>query len=177
MLSPQILDKYMTLFSFLFSLRRAQFILHRSWLKQAKSSIVRIQGLHLLSQMNFFLDNFMSYLQVDVIEAHFSLFKQRLNESEDFEEVRKFHENYVAGIANQCFLHASEVVREVQEIARCCHSLSDILERGGDLGELKERFSKHCKRVYDMLSSQKNQHPALGQLLLRLNFNEFYSQN
>ena len=175
MLSPQILDKYMTLFSFLFSLRRAQYTLHRSWLKQAKSKIQRIQGLHLLSQMNFFLENFMSYLQVDVIEAHFSAFKKRISESEDFEEVRKIHELYVAGIAAQCFLHASEVIREVQEISSCCHKLSGILETGGNLGELKALFSKHCKKVYDVLGSQKNQHPALGQLLLRLNFNEYYS--
>ena len=176
MLFPQILDKYMTLFSFLFSLKRAQFTLHRSWLKQVKlKTNMRIKALHLLSQMNFFLDNFMSYLQVDVIEAHFSLFKQRVSECEDFEEVRKYHEQYVAGIANQCFLHAPKVVREVQEIARCCHILTDILERGGNLMKVEQDFAMHSKEVYDILSSHKNQHPALGQLLLRLNFNGYYS--
>lgn len=182
MLSTQILDKYMTLFTFLFTLRRAQYRLNRSWLKQTKSNIDRTRpegnfirkSLHLLAQMNFFLDNFISYLQVDVIEAHFSIFKKLLTKSEDFEEVRKYHEQYVAGIANQCFLQAPKVVREVQEIASCCHQLSDNIDGGGDLLELEKKFGRHSREVFEILSSQKNQHPALGQLLLRLNFNEFY---
>jgi uncharacterized protein YsxB (DUF464 family) len=175
MLSPQILDKYMTLFSFLFSLKRAQFVLHRAWLNQAKSKIVNKKALHLISQMSFFLDNFMSYLQVDVIEAHFSYLKKILGESDDFEEVRKHHEQYVAGIAIQCFLHAPRVVREVQEIARCSHLLSDALAKGGILTDLENDFDRHSKEVFKILSSYKNQHPALGQLLLRLNFNGYYS--
>ena len=132
--------------------------------------------MHLLAQMNFFLDNFMSYLQVDVIEAHFSVFKKMIGESEDFEEVKKIHEQYVAGIANQCFLHSPKVVKEVQEIVKCSHKLSEILERGGDLARLEQEFSQHSKEVFEILSSYKNQHPALGQLLLRLNFNGYYSE-
>lgn len=185
MLSPQILDKYMTLFSFLFSLRRAQFMLNRSWLLKIKSSISKREfcdsysrkGLHLLSQMGFFLENFISYLQVDVIEAHFSMFRKQLMESEDFEEVRKFHEQYVAGIANQCFLQAPKVVKEVQEIANNCHELAKILQQGGNLMELEEKFFCHSKEVFEILSTHKSQHPALGQLLLRLNFNEFYAKS
>jgi gamma-tubulin complex component 4 len=183
MLSNQILDKYMTLFSFLFSLRRAQFVLNRAWLKKMKSPIANREfnnshsrkGLHLLSQMNFFLENFISYLQVDVIEAHFSQLRKQLDNSEDFEEIRKFHEQYVAGIANQCFLQAPKVVKEVQGIADNCHRLASILESGGDLLRLENEFLAHSKEVFEILSSHKSQHPALGQLLLRLDFNEFYS--
>ena len=184
MLSTQILDKYMTLFSFLFSLRRAQFVLNRAWLKKMKSPVVLLfedstsrKGLHLLSQMNFFLENFISYLQVDVIEAHFSFLKKQLLNSEDFEEVRKFHEQYVAGIANQCFLQAPKVVKEVQGIANNCHRLAGILEYGGDLLKLEIEFLGHSKEVFEILSTHKSQHPALGQLLLRLDFNEFYSSS
>ena len=184
-ISPQILDKYMTLFSFLFSLRRAQFMLNRSWLLKIKSSISKREysdsysrkGLHLLSQMGFFLENFISYLQVDVIEAHFSMLRKQLMESEDFDEVRKFHEQYVAGIANQCFLQAPKVVKEVQEIADNCHELAKILQVGGNLMALEEKFLGHSKEVFDILSTHKSQHPALGQLLLRLNFNEFYAKS
>lgn len=126
--------------------------------------------------MNFLLDNLISYLQVDVIETQFSIFKKLVCESEDFEEVRRYHDEYVAKIASLCFLQVPKIVKSVQEISRSCHELCGVMERGGNLVMVKHMFEQELVFVFNVLSSIKGQHRALGQLLLRLNFNGYLSK-
>jgi len=176
MLSPQILDKYTSLFRFLFALKRAQFKLHRTWLEQTKRLNYSLPAMQLRSQMNFLLDNLMSYFQLDIIEAHFVSLNKQINESQDFEEVRRYHDQYVSSIASHCFLNAPKIVRAIQEIVRSCHELCSALLAKEDLEQIRRRFDQESLYIFKMLSGVRNQHSALGQLLLRLDFNGFYTK-
>ncbi|CAG9336227.1 unnamed protein product [Blepharisma stoltei] len=184
MLSPQILDKYMALFRFLFTLKRAQFTLQRSWITLVKKRNPQLQSmseipreaLQLRAQMNFLLDNLISYLQLDIIQTQFTLFKKKVSESEDFEEVRSYHDQYVAKTAYLCFLQFPKIVKSIQEISRCCHELCGVMERGGDLKMVRTTFEQQLLFAFNVLSSLKGQHTALGQLLLRLNFNGYLTK-
>lgn len=172
--SQQVLDKYNALFKFLFTLKRAQFLLQRAWL--ARYCHKGTSALQLRSEMNFIIDNFITFLQVDVIECHFTRLVERIGRSEDFEEIRQLHDEYVAKMATDCFLHVPKNVRAVQEIARNCHDLCTALEQGQEIETVRSRFEAETVFVFGMLSSIRSQHPALGQLLLRLNFNEYLAR-
>ena len=78
-------------------------------------------------------------------------------------------------IAADCFLNAPRVVRAVLEIARSCHDLCGIIERGGDLESVRRRFEEESLFIFNVLSSVRNLHSALGQLLLRLDFNDYFT--
>jgi gamma-tubulin complex component 4 len=43
---------------------------------------------------------------VDVVEVQFALLCERLNRSHDFEGVRFVHDQYLAALAQHCFLHS-----------------------------------------------------------------------
>jgi hypothetical protein len=176
LLSQQILDKYRALFRFLFTLRRSQYMLQKAWLHEARKKNMNHVGLLLRAQMSFIVDNFMAYFQLDVIQAQFLKFQKLIGESEDFEEVRKYHDQYVASIAQQCFLHVPKIVRAVQEIARVSIELCTALETGDNIDELRRRFESESHLIFKILSSIKNQHSSLGQLLLRLDYNKYFSK-
>lgn len=126
--------------------------------------------------MTFIIDNFITFLQVDVIECHFTRLLERIEHSEDFEEIRQLHNEYVAKIATDCFLHVPKNVRAVQEITRNCHDLCNAFEQDEEIETVRNRFEAETVFVFGMLSSIRNQHPALGQLLLRLNFNGYLAR-
>lgn len=174
--SPQILDKYKTLFSFLFAMRRAQFSLQQAWLAQARKSHINQAALALRSQMNLMIDSLVSYLQLDVIEAQYSKLIQSLEPSRDFEEVKRHHDTFIAAISAQCFMHMPKLVSALHDIARSCHELVQSLDHGYAPSVLRQKFEQQSMFVFKVLSTIKSQQAGLGQLLLRIDFNRHYSQ-
>ena len=124
--------------------------------------------------MAFLMDNFMSYLQVDVIEAEWAKFQSLILKSEDFEEVRRYHEHYISQLTTSCFLHISKISKMVQEIARCCNDycvflnkvdFKDIQNKGemyritDELNDHKSRFDRECVFIFKVLRTVGS-HPS-----------------
>ena len=194
-LSPEVLEKYNNLFRFLLPFRRVQLMLHRNWVVDSRQMTSQSKGVHIRKLMNlrremaFFIDNVMSYFQVDVLEAQWSKLEQLVAKSQDFEEVRKFHDNYLNNINSQCLVYMSKLVKALEDLLQICKTMSyfiDRIERSeeyiADMEKqyrvIKAQFESQSGLIFKVMSSvKKNQNsPFLSQLLLRLDYNEYYSK-
>lgn len=121
-ISPEITEQYNKLFRFLFPLRRVQIDLQNDW-----QNLKRIYNFFDESQMRFvmamraklngFINNVMSYLQLDVIETQWAKMIKGIEKCEDFEEARKLHENYLATLTNKFFLNMQRIIKTMQDLS------------------------------------------------------------
>ena len=176
MLTPQILDKYRALFRFLFAIKRAQYHLQRLWMTQVRSSQTERTAFQLRAHMSFFIDNIMAYAQLDVIEVQYSKMQKGITGTEDFQDLKRLHEQFITTVASQCFLHIPKIVGSIQEVVRCAYDLCDPSKSSSDLLTLKRRFEQESSFIFKILSSIRSQHMSLGQLLLRLDYNRYHSE-
>lgn len=106
--SPKIIEGYNGMFRFLLQIKRVQFGLHEVWCdhreKRTKRSSVLLQ---LRNKLMFLVDNLQYYLQVDVLEAQFSVLMQIVQSSNDFEHIKRAHAIFQANVLSLCFLLSS----------------------------------------------------------------------
>jgi len=194
-LSPEVLEKYNNLFRFLLPFRRIQILLHKEWMSNtrlmtsAKHKLYIRKLMNLRGQMAFFLNNVMSYFQVDVLEAQWNKLEEIISKSQDFEEVRKSHDAYLSNIHAQCLVNMSKLVKALEELLFICMKMCFFLDRveasedytfdmNKDYETIKEEFENQSALIFKMMSNvKKNQSsPFLSQLLLRLDYNKYYSE-
>lgn len=121
-LSPEVIEQYNKLFRFLFPLRRVQIDLQNDW-----QSLKRIYYVFDEEQMRFvmamraklnsFINNIMSYLQLDVIETQWVKLYKGIEKCEDFEEARKLHDNYLSILSNKFFLSMQRIIKTMQDLS------------------------------------------------------------
>jgi len=110
MFSPDVIEKYNTLFRFLLPIKRVQLELQSVWsskvrsMKHFSSNPHFRQAMLLRQHMSFLIDNIYAYLQLDVLESQWSALVHGVDTSQDFEEVRLLHDRYLVSIMDQCFL-------------------------------------------------------------------------
>ena len=100
MFSPDVTEKYNTLFRFLLPIKRVQLELQYIWTSKVRSMkhldqepVFRLT-LQLRQHMSFLIDNIYQYLQVDVLESQWIKLNVGVKASRDFEEVRMLHDQY-----------------------------------------------------------------------------------
>eukprot|EP01022_Parablepharisma_sp_SALTPOND_P022239 TRINITY_DN446_c0_g1_i1.p2 TRINITY_DN446_c0_g1~~TRINITY_DN446_c0_g1_i1.p2 ORF type:complete len:508 (-),score=39.84 TRINITY_DN446_c0_g1_i1:69-1592(-) len=194
-LSPEVLEKYNNLFRFLLPFRRIQILLHKEWMANTRLMVSSKHGgyikkiMNLRGEMAFFVHNVMSYFQVDVLEAQWSRLEELVGKSQDFEEVRKLHDAYLANIHSQCLVNMAKLVKALEELLHICMKMCFFLGRveasesytydmDKDYKTIKEEFENQSGFIFKMMSNvKKNQSsPFLSQLLLRLDYNKYYSE-
>jgi len=194
-LSNQILEKYSNIFRYLFPMRCLQIELHKAWLNATKANRiytlnqVNIKILHLRNNMSFFLDNLWSYFHLDVLDVQWNKLDEAINNAKDFEELRKVHELYLTSISNQIFLSFPVIVKSIFAVITQCRRLINLLARtelGMNKHEIEEEYY-HLRKDFDIACSDmlsiitllnKNQNsPYLYQLLLRLDYNGYYTKS
>ncbi len=106
MFSPDVVEKYNTLFRFLLPIKRVQLDLQYIWASKVRST-KHYSGdpnfrkpMLLRQHMSFLVDNLFAYLQVDVLESQWSHLVDSIEKSKDFEEVRLLHDNYLRSITD-----------------------------------------------------------------------------
>jgi gamma-tubulin complex component 4 len=186
--------RYAELFRFLLLVKRVQMELHTAWTSQTQSGGLPTQQRALLmplwrlrAHMSFLVDNLQYYLQVDVLEAQWQAFMSTAATCEDFEELSAAHEACLSALHAQCFLQASSVSTALHQIFQLCLSLCRMLsysEAGAraeatyrsQFATVSREFSRQSAFLFAFLSnmSSPQQSPHLAQLLLRLNFNQFF---
>ena len=144
MFSPDVTEKYNTLFRFLLPIKRVQLELQYIWAQKVRSMkhldqepVFRLT-LQLRQHMSFLIDNIYSYLQVDVLESQWLKLNQGVQASRDFEEVRMLHDQYLDSILEQCFLNLPEVLKALQDVLLMCTKLCRLL-REIDEDEMKNK--------------------------------------
>ncbi|XP_069758610.1 gamma-tubulin complex component 4 isoform X3 [Narcine bancroftii] len=191
--TPAVLEKYNIVFKYLLSVRRVQAELQHCW-------AVQMQRKHLASNqtdavkwrvrnhMAFLVDNLQYYLQVDVLESQFSQLLQQINSIRDFESIRLAHDHFLSNLLAQSFILLKPVFHCLNEILELCHNFCSLVnqnpgpidDRGApQLDFLVTGFSQQSSQLFKILSSVRNHqiNSGLAQLLLRLDYNKYYTHS
>nr|XP_044620990.1 gamma-tubulin complex component 4 isoform X3 [Equus asinus] len=190
--TPAVLEKYNVVFKYLLSVRRVQAELQHCWAlqmqrKHLKSNQTDAVKWRLRNHMAFLVDNLQYYLQVDVLESQFSQLLHQINSTRDFESIRLAHDHFLSNLLAQSFILLKPVFHCLNEILDLCHSFCSLVSQ--NLGPLDERgaaqlsilvkgFSRQSSLLFKILSSVRNHqiNSDLAQLLLRLDYNKYYTQ-
>uniref|UniRef100_A0A671WD73 Gamma-tubulin complex component n=1 Tax=Sparus aurata TaxID=8175 RepID=A0A671WD73_SPAAU len=190
--TPAVLEKYNVVFRYLLSVRRVQSQLQHCWAlqmqrKHLKSSQTDAVKWRLRNHMAFLIDNLQYYLQVDVLESQFSQLLQQINSTRDFESIRLAHDHFLSNLLAQSFILLKPVFHCLNEILELCHNFCSLVsqtvasldERGtAQLDILVKGFRRQSSLLFKILSSVRNHqiNSDLAQLLLRLDYNKYYTQ-
>jgi gamma-tubulin complex component 4 len=138
------------------------------------------------------VNNWFTYLQVDVVEAQYRCMIERVEASEgDFSECQRAHRAFLAALTAQSFLDLPSVSNVVEVIMRLAGNLRAIVKSlpgdgfAGDVSVSEEtameieaigaEFARQSAALYTVLKSNRLANdpkaPFLRTLLLRLNFN------
>uniref|UniRef100_A0A672F190 Gamma-tubulin complex component n=1 Tax=Salarias fasciatus TaxID=181472 RepID=A0A672F190_SALFA len=190
--TPAVLEKYNVVFRYLLSVRCVQSQLQHCWAlqmqrKHLRSSQTDAVKWRLRNHMAFLIDNLQYYLQVDVLESQFSQLLQQINSTRDFESIRLAHDHFLSNLLAQSFILLKPVFHCLNEILELCQnfcslvsqSVASLDERGtAQLDILVKGFRRQSSLLFKILSSVRNHqiNSDLAQLLLRLDYNKYYTQ-
>ncbi|CAH1962098.1 unnamed protein product [Acanthoscelides obtectus] len=102
---PKAMELYNKLFCFLLRLRKTQIDLHRLWAEHASRKIKMDRRVWTLRQnLMFLVNNLQYYLQVDVIEAQFSVLLKAVENANEFEDIIKVHHEFISNLLAKTFV-------------------------------------------------------------------------
>ncbi|XP_015584908.1 gamma-tubulin complex component 4 [Cephus cinctus] len=192
--SPTALKDYNTVFRFLLRVKKTQINLRNLWSEHMRAKNVEIGVTQLRNNLIFAVDNLQYYLQVDVLESQYTIMENSMKNTRNFEDVQSAHSIFLANIMSQTFLSGSTTGRgnPVNKLIRLLLRLCDdfILQTSmwevdnllpTEKEELKN-LSEALDGLMDWLTKTLNKVRAqpcgehLAQLLLRLDFNRWFSR-
>ena len=83
----------------------------------------------LRNQMSLVIENLWSYFHLDVLEVQWTKLKENFGQIADFDEMRKFLDDYLNSISNQLFLHFPKIVKSIFEIINNSKGFINLLMR------------------------------------------------
>ena len=188
--------RYNRMFQYAFRLRRVLAALDEAWLElRRRGDDERRRRLAACQSFaRFLLNNLLTYLQVDVIEASHAEMLARIRAApEDVSNAQRALRACLARVAAQSFLdleRVSDVVERVMalatRLARLVAAAHDdaadidaVAEKEREAGEIAAAHERVAAELWRTLRSERladdPKAPHLRQLLLRLNFNDFFS--
>ncbi|KAM7539486.1 hypothetical protein Aperf_G00000053584 [Anoplocephala perfoliata] len=172
---------YGRLFTFLLNILRTQHLLKNTWRVCRHDMPFSCH----FQRIVFFVDHLFSYLQTDVISVAFDKLTKTFecvrsgeNNCKDLGSVEAFHETFLAGLESRAFLHHPQIysliLRLLHECRRYCNSCvlqSNTIEIFASFEHLAYALFTALS-VASTMSNMGGTH--LSQLILRLNFNNFF---
>ncbi|KAH8328087.1 hypothetical protein KR067_003903, partial [Drosophila pandora] len=175
----------------------------QTWLAKHLPADVHIKAMNLRNHLMFFLNNMQYYIQVDVLESQFGILMNVIQRKADFEEIQKAHTVFLANVLAQCFLMTDSMkegrmnitgsmnqsqnpiygtILKLFSICETFTNLSRTSETENFLEEvdsLEEQFGVQIASLVQLLVDAKTASTLnpLSQLLLRLDFNHWFSRN
>ncbi|XP_050515476.1 gamma-tubulin complex component 4 [Diabrotica virgifera virgifera] len=112
---PKVMELYNKLFCYLLKLRKTQIDLHKLWADQVSEKRKIDRRVWTLRQnLMFLVNNLQYYLQVDVIEAHFSLLLKAVENANGFEDIIKVHHEFISSLLAKTFVSTPNQERTCQ---------------------------------------------------------------
>ncbi|KAG5872320.1 hypothetical protein JTB14_018992 [Gonioctena quinquepunctata] len=106
---PKVMELYNKLFRYLLRLRKTQIDLHKLWADQvSKKRTIDKRVWTLRQNLMFLVNNLQYYLQVDVIEAQFSLLLKAVKNANEFEDIVKVHHEFITNLLAKTFVSTPE---------------------------------------------------------------------
>ncbi|KZC06733.1 PREDICTED: gamma-tubulin complex component 4 [Dufourea novaeangliae] len=192
--NPSALNDYNTLFRFLLRVKKTQIGLWNLWSEHMYYKNIDIGVIQLRNNLIFIIDNLQYYLQVDVLESQYTIMEGNMKNTRNFEDVQKAHSIFLANVMSQTFLLGSLTERKnpVNKLIKLLLRLCDdfILQASmWEVGNLLLTEKEELKTLSDTLESlmswltktlnRVRAQPSgehLAQLLLRLDFNRWFSK-
>ena len=121
-----------------------------------------------------------------MIESQFALLMDKVQSTRDFEAIRLAHDHFLTSLLSQSFLQMRPVSRCLMEILSLCHAFSSLLQQPlhhhldqQRLEDISTSFQRQSALLLAILSSVHSHQaaPHLAQLLLRIDFNKFFTLN
>lgn len=191
--TPKIIQQLDTIFRFLLYVKRIQVEIQQSWMNQMgsiaskKTKFTATTFWQLRNRMGFLVDNLQYYLQVDVIESQFSRLCDKMKSTRDFEECRVALDAFVTSLLAQCFLLERVMSQCIYGILQQCDAFTQLVktfndeessvETSEEFKVIADSFAQHSFLLFKSLSRSKSlqSSPHLSQLLLRLDFNGYFT--
>ncbi|CAK9822093.1 Gamma-tubulin complex component 4 [Anthophora retusa] len=192
--SPSALNDYNTLFRFLLRVKKTQIDLWNLWSEHMYYKNIDIGVIQLRNNLIFIIDNLQYYLQVDVLESQYTIMETNMKNTRNFEDVQRAHSIFLANVMSQTFLLGNSMERKnpVNKLIKLLLRLCDdfILQASmWEVGNLLLTEKEELKTLSDTLESlmgwltktlnRVRAQPSgehLAQLLLRLDFNRWFSK-
>ncbi|XP_076749465.1 gamma-tubulin complex component 4 [Xylocopa sonorina] len=192
--NPSTLNDYNTLFKFLLRVKKTQINLWNLWSEHMYHKNIDIGVIQLRNNLIFIIDNLQYYLQVDVLESQYTIMETNMKNTQNFEDVQRAHSIFLANVMSQTFLLGNSTDRKnavnklIKLLLRLCDDFilqASMWEVGNLLLTEKEELktlSATLESLMDWLTKTLNRVRAqpsgehLAQLLLRLDFNRWFSK-
>ncbi|CAH1098555.1 unnamed protein product [Psylliodes chrysocephalus] len=102
---PKVIELYNKLFCYLLRLRKTHLDLHKLWAEHVSSKRkIDTRVWTLRQNLMFLVNNLHYYLQVDVIEAQFSLLLKAVENANGFEDIIKVHHEFISNLLAKTFV-------------------------------------------------------------------------
>lgn len=181
-------DRYNALFRFLFDVKRVRMSLQHAWTPNMRRKLDTSQMpvLALRARMQYFVDTLCYYVQVDVVEVQFLELTKNINESQDFETVRKAHEQYLASLITHCFLRDRIIYSALSDIFETCTRFCRMIQKqeeteetveANEVSVLSAEFQRQSTFLFTIISRKTNLHSSdhLARLVMRLDYNRYFT--
>nr|CCA15038.1 gammatubulin complex component 4 putative [Albugo laibachii Nc14] len=143
------LQLYNNLFQFCFRLKRIGYALEHTWKVDAlrcyskRNFLLPISALR--SRMSYVIQNIQIYFQILVIEANFHKCREEMQASNNFDQVKKFHECFLAALIKQCYIYSRTIMTAMDDILQCCWHFVELISKSGQVNlDSPEEHSKFC---------------------------------
>ena len=181
-LTEETLDRYRTIFRYLFRLKRVQYDLQDVWVRLRRTDLKFT--LRLRHSMAMLIENWLTYVQVDVIEVEFQKMIDAIGSTTDFNKCTLAHREYLATVMAQSFLDVGsitsifeDILALTRELCVTCvnHANGQALPADWDdrSAYLRRQFDKESAELFDALRST-HAHTRARNFLLRFNFNDHF---
>ena len=137
----------------------------------------------------------------DVLESQYAMLMTKLDQSTNFEEIRRSHELFLASIIAHTFINNKSVNHCLSELLKVCHQYCDFVNDKNPfhpaavksvesgvaestnedkfISTLALNFSRQSGLLFKLLTSIQSRTTGtqLAQLLLRIDYNRYFSKH
>ncbi len=185
-LSRETMMEYGNIFSLLFLVKRVCIGLEKFWPglmhmgrsadNEARQHLAPLLALR--TSMAYFATNLNYYLQIDVVDAEFTLLKEAIDSTRDFYGTLRAHSAFQSHVKQMTFVGVPALSASLHAPLACANEMCRLLAANQNkilqvpiqaVVQLQKRFREDMKRlinVADVVGAQ--------QLALRINFNGYY---
>ena len=182
LLTEESLDRYRTIFRYLFRLKRVQYDLQDVWVRLRRTDLKFT--LRLRHSMAMLIENWLTYIQVDIIEVEFQKMLAVIGSTTDFNKCTLAHREYLATVMAQSFLDVGsitsifeDIFALTRELCVTCVNYANGQGLPADWDDrsayLRRQFDKESAELFDSLRSTHT-HTRARNFLLRFNFNDHF---
>lgn len=195
-------ENYSRLFKFLFSVKRAEFLLNqyqfnRLLMKFDNERLERVvHELKMLrAALRYFVNGFWAYLMIECVHSGWKEFRAKLRKSESLDEIILLHHEFLDQLKEKCLVSEKEVYSTIKKIVFTSVRSQDLLATVirlkqenpdfisiSETSQLKKEVSSISKKFisdvnYLLKILETSEKPQLKTLASRLDFNDFYKAN